>query len=296
MSQRCNKEFSMKKIIMLLSLTFLSIGARVQDINPDLVVAAGQGNVDRVMELLNEGVSVDVANNYGKTALMVASEVGNKDIVRILLQKGANPNLTMQGQPTGCAVEETPDYPVMCAGVMPGAIPPFRAYENWTALHFASDNGSYEAAELLLKGKELPEYAYSPAYPDGYPKKPGEEVPRRFVPKKAGVPVAHANKTPLMLAAQRGDLRMVKLLLRNKADIEAKSKRNRTALYYAVAYADRTGDKGLAVIRELKNNGAQVNDEIIEVAERRKDPKSILSIIIDRPRRRGLLSIWKNLR
>jgi ankyrin repeat protein len=252
----------MKKIITLLSLTVLSISARVQDINPDLVVAAAQGNVERVIELLNEGVPVDVANNYGKTALMVASEIGNKDVVRVLLQEGANPNLTMQGQPTGCSVEETPDYPVMCADIMPGAIPPFRMYEDWTALHFASDNGNYEAAELLLKA--------------------GAQVD----------PSGSANKTPLMLAAQRGDLRMVKFLLRSKADIEAKSKRNKTALYYAVAYADRTGDKGLEVIRELKNNGAQVDDKIIEVAERRKDRQNILSIIIDRPRRRGLLSLW----
>ena len=43
--------------------------------------------------LLNSGISVDLQNNLGMTALMFACRAGNSDYVRVLLQYGANKDL-----------------------------------------------------------------------------------------------------------------------------------------------------------------------------------------------------------
>ena len=59
----------------------------------ELVHAAFCNEIDKVRELLEEGLSPDVQDKLGLTALMLASLQGYMDIVKILLESNANTNV-----------------------------------------------------------------------------------------------------------------------------------------------------------------------------------------------------------
>jgi len=61
-----------------------------EDSQTPLFVACGQGDVDAVRRLLDEGAEVDRANKYGATPLFVACERGHVDAARLLLDNGAD--------------------------------------------------------------------------------------------------------------------------------------------------------------------------------------------------------------
>uniref|UniRef100_A0A8C6Q1Q7 Cyclin-dependent kinase inhibitor 2C (p18, inhibits CDK4) n=1 Tax=Nothobranchius furzeri TaxID=105023 RepID=A0A8C6Q1Q7_NOTFU len=53
--------------------------------------ASANGDVDKVLILLKEGVAINGLNRYKRTPLQVV-KLGNTPLVRTLLQNGANPN------------------------------------------------------------------------------------------------------------------------------------------------------------------------------------------------------------
>ena len=68
------------------------MGGQKGIMNEELLVASGDGNFNMVSELLNKGAYVNAKNNSGETALIKASEKGHKDLVNLLLAKGADWN------------------------------------------------------------------------------------------------------------------------------------------------------------------------------------------------------------
>ena len=89
--------------------------------------AAGSGDTAKVRSLLAQGDSVDKKNMGGFTPLMYA--VGNADMVRLLLEKGANPD--------------------------------YKTRDGVTALHLAVEAGSVEGVRALLEGGANPEAGYA---------------------------------------------------------------------------------------------------------------------------------------
>ena len=67
--------------------------AGVNDDTP-LIVAARVGFVDAVGQLIARKAKVDLPNRRGETALMVAVQQRQKDVVRLLLDSGADPDRT----------------------------------------------------------------------------------------------------------------------------------------------------------------------------------------------------------
>ena len=74
--------------------------------------------LDEAQRLIEEGVDVDSRSEFGLTPLMIAADKGRVDIIRLLLDNGAN----IQSQSIG-----------------------------WTALNRAAYNGHDEAVRLLIK-------------------------------------------------------------------------------------------------------------------------------------------------
>ena len=58
-----------------------------------LIQAAKTGNIIHVQALLAKGVNANAKDSEGTTALMFAAQKGYAEIVRILLNNGANVNL-----------------------------------------------------------------------------------------------------------------------------------------------------------------------------------------------------------
>ena len=92
----------MKRKTLLLCLLLMafslagSLTGRAQDkaaLNEELLVAARKSNVEQVKTLLAKGADIDAKSPYGATPLFFACDRGNDVIVKILLEKGANPNV-----------------------------------------------------------------------------------------------------------------------------------------------------------------------------------------------------------
>ena len=95
---------------------------------PNIHEAAAEGNIKRVKQHLVEGVDVNAKFKDGWTPLHMAAEGGHREIVDLLIAKGADINAT--------------------AGAGDGV--------GWTPLHEAAEGGHKKVVELLiLKGADI---------------------------------------------------------------------------------------------------------------------------------------------
>jgi hypothetical protein len=78
--------------LCLALLLLLPWTASAQDPGDELRRAAGAGDVAKVKELLDKGTDVNAANSYGGTALAFACDRGHLEVIKLLLDRGANPN------------------------------------------------------------------------------------------------------------------------------------------------------------------------------------------------------------
>jgi len=84
------------KLCLALSLLSLLLpgAAAAQDKGDELRRAASEGNLAQVKALLDAGADVNSKNSYGGTALAFAGDKGHTEVVKLLLERGANPNVT----------------------------------------------------------------------------------------------------------------------------------------------------------------------------------------------------------
>ncbi len=122
-----------------------------------LIAAAKEGQVAAVQALLEAGISVDGTVGFGQhtTALYHAAEKGHMDVVRMLLQKGADPNGGEEGvrwgeQPLVAAVENG-HTEVVRALLEGGASVNARKFMGGTALQIAQQKGNAEIISLLTE-------------------------------------------------------------------------------------------------------------------------------------------------
>jgi ankyrin repeat protein len=176
----------------------------------NFIRSARNGDKAAVMKYLTrygDAVIVDKQEGHGTTALMAAAAGGQKDIVELLLDRGAGIHK--------------------------------KDYMGDTALMAAADNGCTEVAELLLeRGAVLEEKSKAERTALSCAAEKGKTDTAAFLIKK-GADIetkSKHGKTPLMWAAQGGHVDTLKLLLEQGANIEATDDRNLTAMDYALNY------------------------------------------------------------
>lgn len=70
-----------------------------------LFLAAGEGRLNAVRYLLDEGADVNLRGDYGNTALTEATYYGHPTVIKELLQRGANVNVrSIDGTPLDIAI------------------------------------------------------------------------------------------------------------------------------------------------------------------------------------------------
>ena len=78
---------------LLLPLLFARVQVQSPSLDTQLLLAAGKGDIPAVTALLDKGANVNAENGHGITALYYAADQANVDLAKLLLARGANPNV-----------------------------------------------------------------------------------------------------------------------------------------------------------------------------------------------------------
>jgi ankyrin repeat protein len=224
MAKQKEKESGMTRIMVrsvalaVFSLVFV-FSARAEEIHD----AIKKGDLEKVKQIIEQDPSAaNLATKPGRTSLMVAVDVGNKEIVEYLLTHGADPNPTpskLWAPPLHLAARgKTPD---LCQLLIDnGAQVDLEDATGLTALYYVTV-------------KEVGEYLISK----------GADV-NHIAAKTMGM-------TPLLWAASStGDNAVLaQLVLDNGADINAKDSLGQTAMLQAVSQGNL---KVIMVLRDHK--------------------------------------------
>ena len=118
-----------------------------------LMVASGRGHCDLVRFLLEKGAQVDFQDCYGKSALMLASECGQCEVARLLLDRGAEVGLRdcVNGKSALMVASECGQCEVVKLLLDRGAQVDLQDQVGRTAIVLASKHEHWKVGMLLLE-------------------------------------------------------------------------------------------------------------------------------------------------
>ncbi len=203
-----------------------------------LIWAGGDAVKSRL--LIEHGADVNIRTEQGRTPLMAAAKRnGNADLVRLLLQKGAD--VKAPGDATLITAGQSGDIEIMRllieAGANVNCVSP-RLGE--TPLMYAAASDNVEAVRLLLAKGANPNTALK-----------NLAIVRGGSTLDSGV----GNGTPLMWAAPTGSPELIRALIQAGANVNAQDSRGMSPLMLAVA----SENQDVAVVKALLQSGANVN-------------------------------------
>ena len=236
----------------------------------------------RVAQLLLErGADVNTRRNDHQTPLHAASCFGNVEIVRLLLDHGADPEANAEGDMGEKPLHKVSygEYGSQDDGVRVaqlllerGAHVDTRRNDHWTPLHVASYSGNVEIVRLLLDHGADPE-ANAEGYMGSKPlhqvscgkyrsQEDGVRVAQLLLERGADVDTRRNDHwTPLHVASYYGNVEIVHVLLDHGADPEADAEgdKGKKPLHMVSSGKYRSQDDGLRIARLLLERGADVN-------------------------------------
>lgn len=199
---------------------------------------AAYGHADVVEYLLEHKADIEAKTCQNETPLMDAAYGGYLDVVKLLLEKGANVNAVNTNKLDADQVH------------------------GMTALHFAAEGAHPDVAEVLLAHKAdvnaKDQYGQTPICHAAMgvwskPEKDYEKVVQLLLDQGADINTANnAGDTPLLLAVRENRKAMVEFLLAKGADVTARNRKGETA----VSIALNSGVKGREIATLLSQHGA----------------------------------------
>jgi ankyrin repeat protein len=125
-----------------------------------LIYAALDGDIKQVQSLLVQGASVNIRESFGEsqnTALMKATESGHEEIVQLLLDAKADPNIQASYGITALMLAARKGSLAIVKSLLDAkADPNIQSVHGETALMDATGAGHEKIVELLLKAKANP--------------------------------------------------------------------------------------------------------------------------------------------
>lgn len=204
----------------------------------DLIYAIKENDLTAIQAALDGGVCPDSVSIIGQTPLIEAVKAANIDIVKLLLDSGANADkaderVTMGkgSRPLAFACDKGL-LDIASLLLQRGADPDGVSKYYETPLGQASDHGFCELVEVLIEGG---------AKIDG--------------------PCGFDGMSPLMVACKSRQVEAARLLIKLGANIKAADEKGRTPLHYASGSASGSDLKGEgeAIVSSLIEGGADVN-------------------------------------
>ena len=271
-----------------LAILFSVVGLTAADNDLRLVEAVKQGNQEAVLSLLQENVDVNAAQADGATALAWAAYRDNLETAELLIRAGADVSAANDYGVTPLSLACTNRNAAMVERLLEaGADPNVAQWTGETPLMTCASTGTVEAVQsLLAHGADVNVtesqeeqtalmWAAAERYPeivralvehgaDVHARSKTIPLPEPFIietpgplgfnhPTTAHFPKAKGGFTPLMFAAQQGDVDSARILLEAGADVNESTPENGSALVVATA----SGHEKLAMF--LLEQGADPN-------------------------------------
>lgn len=205
---------------------------------PDIVSAAGFGNVRMVGHYLQQGQSPNTATVKGRTALRAAMEGGHPDIVQLLLNAGADPWAEMLNPVSGKKVTDL-DY---AKSSFPGVAAMVEAAAEKFKVNNAAKKGDSAAVEALLAaGQPADTYDRTGATALMHAVKARSvKSVRLLLAHHANPNVSPPNDVPLIhIAVREKQHEMIEALADSGASVFARDMGGNTALERAKKLGDR---------------------------------------------------------
>ena len=216
-----------------------------------LIKAGREGDVTQIEGLLQKGADVNYVN-YGVTPLSAVAESGRLELVKLLLAKGAKDD---NGAAIAVAYERGFNEIEL---LLESKVPKPRSPESLNrVLLVAVAKGDITKAQAMLKaGADEKDRALDSALDQ---KMVNADMVRLLLDEGSNANPTGVKRTPLMLAAYKGDVELVKLLLAKGANVNARgslwSNEDQTALSVAV------GEDHRETVKVLLNAGADATDK-----------------------------------
>jgi hypothetical protein len=82
-----------RRLLILVVLVICATELQAQDVNEELIEAVRQGDATRIEALIAKGANVNASWRYGETPLFFACDRGFTQVVKVLLEHGAEVNI-----------------------------------------------------------------------------------------------------------------------------------------------------------------------------------------------------------
>ena len=199
-----------------------------------------------------------IDTKYNTTLLRIASENGDTEICKTLIERGADVNLHSDDNVTGLIAASLKGHlDIVKLLLEKGAEVDHKGTLGLTSLYCASQRGNYEIVKLLLDtGAVVDLSGDDGATPLSTASEKGHVDVVKLLLEKGAKVDSKNNKgsTPLILASLNGHTEVANLLLKNEATIELKSNDGGTALFYASQLGHTE------VVKLLLDNGVEMDD------------------------------------
>lgn len=199
----------------------------------DFVRSAAEGDQKALGLFFAAGFDVNKPNTAGYTGLMAAAERGRVDIVKLLLDHKADPNVAGRDAGTALMLAAENNQPEIVKLLLDrGADPNRQDHNGWTALLKAAYQGNAKCIEILASHTKL-ELDRALLVATLMERKDAVKV---LLDNGAEVDFrASDGRTPLILAAGKGNKEIVELLLQAGADASLTDQSGQTAQAVAAA-------------------------------------------------------------
>jgi len=201
--------------------------------------AARSGHTKTALALIESGANVNAADRHGYTPLHLAVENGHTEIALALIANGANPSAANRdgNSPLHYAAEKG-HTEIALALIANGANPNAADFRSCTPLHWAARKGHTSIALALIEKGANPSAANDDdKTPLHHAAQYGHtEIALKLINAGADPNMAnHNDNTPLHLATYYGYTDIAVTLIKMGADVHATDHRPRTPLYIAIA-------------------------------------------------------------